>query len=77
MSSVQIAPGDIVITQLPYHAGYSVGRVTNPRGPTEQHVPLGITATESAAVERARGMAAGRRVWLQVEDGDYAERTEK
>ncbi len=75
MSSVQITQGDIVITQLPYHAGYSVGRVTKPGGPAEQRVPLGVTATESAAVERARGMAAGRRVWLQIEDGGYAERT--
>jgi hypothetical protein len=75
MPPIEITRGDIVITQLPHYAGYAVGRVSNPNGSIEQHVPLGVTATESAAIERARGMAAGRRVWLVVGDGAYAERT--
>jgi hypothetical protein len=75
MPPIAISTGDIVITQLPHFAGYSVGRVSNPGGPAEHQVPLGVTATESAAIERARGMAAGRRVWLLVGDGAYADRT--
>jgi hypothetical protein len=75
MPPVEIRPGDIVIMQLPHYAGYSVGRVSNPVNPWDQHVPLGITATESAAIERARGMAGGRRVWLSIGNGTYSERT--
>lgn len=72
----KIKPGDIVVTPLPHHAGYSVGRVRGPIAAGQvEFIPLGAAATEGAAVERAQGVAAGRRVWLIGDDGSYIDRT--
>jgi hypothetical protein len=71
----QVLAGDIVVRPLPYHAGYAVGRVCGPLKSTIEYVPLGTALTEGAALERARGVAAGRRIWLIEDDGSYVDRT--
>ena len=71
----QIKPGDIVVMPLPHHAGYTVGRVRDPITSKIECIPLGAALTEGAALERAQGVAAGRRVWLVGDDGSYMDRT--
>jgi hypothetical protein len=74
-TQTQVLPGDIVVRTLPYHAGYAVGRVPPSPAPESDYVPLGMALTEGAALERARGVSAGRRIWLIQDDGSYADRT--